>query len=284
MQSPWWSGDYPVTQDYGCTSFQGEGSSPLHPECPYWHDGIDIGMPCGTVIICQVNGRVRYQGWYGGGPYSLIINAGNWDIWLGHLEASYVSVGQNVYPGLALGLSGTLGFSTGCHLHFQVNHAGGTYHDSVNPLPFLVAGDRAVSGVPSLPYPPDVDSSWKRSGLLDPTGDFRMTRGDITAFFRFLFMLCLYDPKPVPNDPANRWDDQYWADVWLDNVGTMGDGPGQFHTLMLWWADFRQLRPDLTVPLAALTVGPPGKDGAQGPPGKDGASVDLTKLRVIQTG
>lgn len=270
MQSPWWAGDYPITQAYGCTNYAAEGPSYNHPECPYFHDGIDIGMPCGTVIISQINGTVVQVGVGGGGPYALIIRSGNWDFWLLHLEAAYVSQGQQVHPGMALGLSGTMGFSTGCHLHFEVTTAGGGYRASVNPFPFLGAPGGQGQGVPLSPYPPSADSSWKRSGLSDPTGVYRMTRGDIAAFFRFLFMMFQRDPQPVPDDPQQRWEDQYWADHWLDMVQQHGDGQGQFQALMDWFADLRQQAPDLPVPLHI----PPA--GAQGPPGPPGPVQDLS--------
>ncbi|HEU4676699.1 MAG TPA: M23 family metallopeptidase, partial [Motilibacteraceae bacterium] len=51
-----------------------------------------------------------------------------------HLSRIDVAVGQQLSAGQVLGLSGTTGYSTGCHLHFEV-WAGGQY---VDPLPWLV--------------------------------------------------------------------------------------------------------------------------------------------------
>src|SRR5262249_26346575 len=137
------------------------GRSPYHPECPYFHDGIDIAIPCGRFIVNQVHGYVKQVGWGGGGPYALILNAGNWDIWLGHLQTAYVNPGDGIGPGQVLGEVGNLGFSTGCHLHFEVTIAGGGYRDSIDPSPFLQAAAQAqlVVPLPSFPWWPSSSSN-----------------------------------------------------------------------------------------------------------------------------
>jgi murein DD-endopeptidase MepM/ murein hydrolase activator NlpD len=45
------------------------------------------------------------------------------DLWVryAHLEAVLVSDGDLVAPGTVLGLEGSTGFSTGPHLHFEVD-------------------------------------------------------------------------------------------------------------------------------------------------------------------
>lgn len=165
MRSAWWVGDLPVTQPYGCTDFLAEGPSPFHPECAAFHDGIDIGLDCGADVIAAASGVVRQVGVFGGGPFALIINIGNWDVWLFHLQAAFVSVGEQVLPGMVLGNVGTLGFSTGCHLHFEVTTAGGGYRDSIDPLPFLPAQHPPVGVAwPQLPLP--ADSPWRHWRLL----------------------------------------------------------------------------------------------------------------------
>lgn len=140
MRSGWWDGDYPITQGYGCTDFTGEPTSPRHPECNYWHSGIDIGLPCGRFVIAAMSGTVVQVGVYGGGPYALIADVGGWWLWLLHLQANWVGQGERFGPGQILGEVGTLGFSTGCHLHFQVTPAGGGYFDDVDPGAWLFGG------------------------------------------------------------------------------------------------------------------------------------------------
>ena len=140
MRSAWWDGDYPITQGYGCTEFTGEPFNPNHPECPHFHDGIDIGLPCGRFVLAAMVGRVIQVGVYGGGPYALILDVGSWWVWLLHLQANWVNVGDSFGPGQVLGEVGTLGFSTGCHLHFEVTPSGGRYFDSVDSSPWLTSG------------------------------------------------------------------------------------------------------------------------------------------------
>lgn len=137
MYSAWLAGDFPVTQAYGCTDFLAEGPDPRHPECAAFHNGIDLGVGCGHPIWSQVNGHVVQRGVYGGGPNALIIRSGNWDIWLLHMQAASVNVGDSVSMGQHIADVGTMGFSTGCHLHFQVNPAGGSYRTSVDPTAWL---------------------------------------------------------------------------------------------------------------------------------------------------
>ncbi len=165
MRSAWWLGDSPVTQAYGCTGYLAEGPSPFHPECPAFHDGIDIGLDCGQPVLSAASGVVRQVGINGGGPFALIINIGDWDVWLLHLQAAFVAVGEQVLPGMELGQVGNLGFSTGCHLHFEITTAGGGYRNSVDPLPFLpVQRPLAGGAYPSLPLP--LDSPWLHWRLL----------------------------------------------------------------------------------------------------------------------
>lgn len=152
MRSAWWEGDYPITQGYGCTDFTGEPFNPRHPECPHWHDGIDIGIPCGRSIIAPNAGTVAQVGVYGGGPNALILAVGGWWIWLLHLQANWVNIGDQFGLGQILGEVGTLGFSTGCHLHFQVTPAGSGYFDSVDPSAWLISGGaRGCAIAPLLP-------------------------------------------------------------------------------------------------------------------------------------
>lgn len=139
MQSNWWDGDYPITQGYGCTSYEGEPFNPNHPECPHFHDGMDIGLPCGRFVFAAQPGRVVAVGVYGGGPYALIVAVGEWWVWLFHLQANWVNQGDTFGPKQVLGEVGNLGFSTGCHLHFEVTPPNSGYFDSIDPS-FMLAG------------------------------------------------------------------------------------------------------------------------------------------------
>ena len=66
--------------------------------------------------------------------YYVIVDHGNGLKTLyAHLRSISVSVGQQVSQGQTLGPSGTTGYSTGVHLHFEV-HKNGT---RVDPIPYL---------------------------------------------------------------------------------------------------------------------------------------------------
>jgi murein DD-endopeptidase MepM/ murein hydrolase activator NlpD len=145
MRSHWWNGDYPIIQGYGCTDFTGEPFNPNHPECDHFHDGIDIGLPCDTHITCPFAATVVQVGVYGGGPYALVIDVGGWWVWLLHLSVNFVQVGDGIFPGMVIADSGNEGFSTGCHLHFEVTPAGRGYFDSVDPTPWLTGGGAGAS-------------------------------------------------------------------------------------------------------------------------------------------
>lgn len=136
-QSLWWKGRYPITQPWGCTSFATEGHNPNHPECAYFHEGIDFGLPCGTPLYAPIPLHVASIDKPGWGGASLELGDYDQTIWLMHMHDYAVKVGDHVHPGQLLGHSGTRGNSTGCHLHFMVIPAGKGYRQSINPAKFL---------------------------------------------------------------------------------------------------------------------------------------------------
>jgi murein DD-endopeptidase MepM/ murein hydrolase activator NlpD len=86
-----------------------------------FHEGIDIAASMGTTIGAAEAGRVIYAGWYGGyGNYISIDHGGGVSTGYGHCSRIYVSVGQDVARGQAIGAVGSTGNSTGPHLHFEV--------------------------------------------------------------------------------------------------------------------------------------------------------------------
>jgi murein DD-endopeptidase MepM/ murein hydrolase activator NlpD len=78
------------------------------------------------------------SGWNGGYGNCVIIDHRNglWTVY-GHFSRLYVSQGQTVYQGQALGIEGTTGNSTGPHLHFEVRVGSNLYNNAVNPLRYL---------------------------------------------------------------------------------------------------------------------------------------------------
>jgi murein DD-endopeptidase MepM/ murein hydrolase activator NlpD len=101
---------------------------------PEFHQGLDIAAPTGTTVTAAASGTVIMAQWYGGyGNYILIDHGGGFSTGYGHLSAIYVSNGQAVKRGQAIGAVGSTGASTGPHLHFEVRIDG----KPVDPAPRL---------------------------------------------------------------------------------------------------------------------------------------------------
>ncbi|MGA8097216.1 MAG: peptidoglycan DD-metalloendopeptidase family protein [Candidatus Cybelea sp.] len=101
---------------------------------PEFHQGLDIAAPMGTTVTAAAGGTVIMAQWYGGyGNYVLIDHGAGYSTGYGHLSAMYVSSGQSVQRGQAIGAVGSTGQSTGPHLHFEVRIAG----KPVDPAPRL---------------------------------------------------------------------------------------------------------------------------------------------------
>lgn len=99
-----------------------------------FHQGLDIAAPMGTTITAAAAGTVISAGWYGGyGNYILIDHGGGMATGYGHCSQIFVSVGQHVQKGQAIGAVGSTGYSTGPHVHFEVRING----KPVDPAQYL---------------------------------------------------------------------------------------------------------------------------------------------------
>ena len=125
--------DYVFTQAFGCSPFAFEPYN-ANLGCPY-HNGIDIAAPLGTPLMAADGGFVKFSGWCDCGlGYYVEIDHGNGITTIyGHMNALYVSTGQEVRQGEVIGEIGSTGFSTGPHTHFMVNVDG----VPVDPLGYL---------------------------------------------------------------------------------------------------------------------------------------------------
>lgn len=86
-----------------------------------FHEGMDIGADSGTPILAPADGRIIVAGWVSGyGNYIGIAHGGGVTTGYGHCSQTFVSVGQDVKRGQAIGAVGSTGNSTGPHLHFEV--------------------------------------------------------------------------------------------------------------------------------------------------------------------
>ena len=116
-----------ITSPYGWRSNPFGGSPDFHP-------GLDIAAPAGTTVTAAAGGTVILAQWYGGyGNFVMIDHGGNVSSGYGHLSAIYVSVGQQVSRGQAIGAVGSTGHSTGPHVHFEIRVNG----KPVDPTPRL---------------------------------------------------------------------------------------------------------------------------------------------------
>lgn len=107
------------------------------PHLPYQilHTGIDIANNKGTNITPFMGGTVTYaaETKIGYGKHIIIDHGNNITSLYGHLDKILVYKGQTVTTDQVIGLMGTTGWSTGNHLHFQIN----VYGIPVNPRVFL---------------------------------------------------------------------------------------------------------------------------------------------------
>ena len=100
-----------------------------------FHPGIDIANDLGTPIIATADGVIDYAGWDSGGYGNMVdINHGN-GIMTRYAHASQVVVtaGQYVKRGQLIAYMGSTGFSTGPHVHYEVQVNG----QRVNPISYL---------------------------------------------------------------------------------------------------------------------------------------------------
>ncbi len=103
------------------TITQGFGQNPdVYSQFGYdGHNGIDFGVPEGTVVHAPHDGvaTVKDDGNQGYGLYVVIEDSKRRSL-LAHLQETSLQNGQAVYQGDPIGKSGKSGLSTGPHLHW----------------------------------------------------------------------------------------------------------------------------------------------------------------------
>jgi murein DD-endopeptidase MepM/ murein hydrolase activator NlpD len=99
-----------------------------------FHKGTDFAAGTGTPVYAAASGTVIIAGYDGGAGNWIVISHGN-GMTTKYMHASelWVSAGQHVEAGQAIMAMGSTGYSTGPHLHFQVEFDG----VAVDPMIFL---------------------------------------------------------------------------------------------------------------------------------------------------
>lgn len=122
-----WPCNGPITSPFGYRTHPIFGTT-------IYHSGIDIGVDYNTPIHAADGGRVILAGWCGGYGNAVIIDHGNGlQTLYGHNTSVAVSEGQTVSQGQVIAYSGSTGYSTGPHCHFEVRRNG----EAVDPMGYL---------------------------------------------------------------------------------------------------------------------------------------------------
>lgn len=106
------------------------------------HTGADYSAACGTPVRAATAGVVvrdtSQAGWAGPNFAKVITGRSSTATWYAHMTRLAATNGQQVRAGEVIGYVGTLGNSTGCHLHFEVHPRNGGYaQDEVDPNSWL---------------------------------------------------------------------------------------------------------------------------------------------------
>jgi murein DD-endopeptidase MepM/ murein hydrolase activator NlpD len=120
------------------------------------HTGLDLVVDVGTPVMAAGDGTVLWSGYgiFAGeedftDPYGIAITIRHdfgfqggplYSIYA-HLSQSYVEIGQQVQAGEIIGLSGSTGYSSGPHLHFEVREGENNIRHTRNPELWLAPAE-----------------------------------------------------------------------------------------------------------------------------------------------
>jgi len=134
-----------VTQGYGPTEQPGE---PAVFGFAHFHTGIDLACVAGTPIHSLTDGIAHVTTGWGSGFGNNVVaevqlqlpgdsSPQRYYLRYGHLLVLTVADGAVVHAGDILGLEGSTGYSTGPHLHFEVDRGAASVQNAVDPAPLL---------------------------------------------------------------------------------------------------------------------------------------------------
>ena len=131
----------------GAHEFGAEGGRFGAARSGHTHQGQDVMAECGLPLLAARGGVVRYSEYEAGAGNYLVIDGKGTpnDFMYAHLaEPSPLQPGDTVRTGQPIGLVGSTGNSSACHLHFEIWGAPGWYEGGspFDPLPYLEKWDR----------------------------------------------------------------------------------------------------------------------------------------------
>lgn len=103
----------------------------------YGHKGIDITAERGTPVLAAADGKVYTAEWTVGYGKCVMIDHDGYVTVYGHLDDIYVSDGEKVNRGDAIGTIGSTGYITGTALHFEVRFGDTDEYACIDPLSML---------------------------------------------------------------------------------------------------------------------------------------------------
>jgi len=103
------------------------------------HPGVDLAMSEGSPVYATAFGTVTFSGYNDEYGYMIIMhNTDSIETVFGHNSKNLVQVGDTVFAGQRIALSGNTGQSSAPHLHYEVRING----KAVNPIKYFVYEDK----------------------------------------------------------------------------------------------------------------------------------------------
>jgi murein DD-endopeptidase MepM/ murein hydrolase activator NlpD len=123
----------------GKHNYGGAGARFGAPRGGHSHQGQDVIAACGQLLVAAQGGLVKVKAYQASGAgYYLVIHGfdGTDTVYMHMPGPSYLEEGQLVPTGFPIGMVGTTGSSSGCHLHFEHWSAPGWYAGGAPYDPF----------------------------------------------------------------------------------------------------------------------------------------------------
>jgi len=131
-----------ILQVYPISSGFGNRYDPITGKLSF-HSGLDLPAPFGTPVYATADGVITKIGFekYGLGLYIVVDHQNGFETIYGHLSKFHYKEGDTLEQGELIARVGSIGKSTGNHLHYAIRKSGVL----LDPLPycfFLIHNDR----------------------------------------------------------------------------------------------------------------------------------------------